>query len=178
MKTVKAIMFWLLSLTWGALMTLCGGVVALALHYLIYFEVGSGWGGFELGAFFVVNKNPSLHILQHESGHGLQNIMLGVFMPLLLVFPLVFAIGGASTKYEKDSATLYRPTIEYGLKVGQPASAKNILIDKTKNALARRRFLLLVFGVSRRYARRQSLYCNRNFARCYRPLYRRFRRQV
>lgn len=73
MKTVKAIMFWLLSLTWGALMTLCGGVVALALlvtghkpkrfHYLIYFEVGSGWGGFELGAFFVVNKNPSLHIL-------------------------------------------------------------------------------------------------------------------
>ena len=64
MKTVKAIMFWLLSLTWGALMTLCGGVVALALlvtghkpkrfHYLIYFEVGSGWGGFELGAFFVV----------------------------------------------------------------------------------------------------------------------------
>lgn len=52
---------------------------------------------------------------------------------LLLVFPLVFAIGGASTKYEKDSATLYRPTIEYGLKVGQPASAKNILIDK-KNA--------------------------------------------
>lgn len=48
------------------------------------------------------------------------------------VFPLVFAIGGASTKYEKDSATLYRPTIEYGLKVGQPASAKNILIDKTK----------------------------------------------
>lgn len=97
---------------------------------------------------------------------------------LLLVFPLVFAIGGASTKYEKDSATLYRPTIEYGLKVGQPASAKNILIDKTKNALARRRFLLLVFGVSRRYARRQSLYCNRNFARYYRPLYRRFRRQV
>ena len=142
MKTVKAIMFWLLSLTWGALMTLCGGVVALALlvtghkpkrfHYLIYFEVGSGWGGFELGAFFVVNKNPSLHILQHESGHGLQNIMLGVFMPLSSVFPLVFAIGGASTKYEKGSATLYRPTIEYGLKVGQPASAKNILIDKTK----------------------------------------------
>lgn len=97
MKTVKAIMFWLLSLTWGALMTLCGGVVALALlvtghkpkrfHYLIYFEVGSGWGGFELGAFFVVNKTPSLHILQHESGHGLQNIMLGVFMPFIVSIP-------------------------------------------------------------------------------------------
>lgn len=78
-------------------MTLCGGVVALALlvtghkpkrfHYLIYFEVGSGWGGFELGAFFVVNKNPSLHILQHESGHGLQNIMLGVFMPFIVSIP-------------------------------------------------------------------------------------------
>ena len=80
MKTVKAIMFWLLSLTWGALMTLCGGVVALAL-------LVTGWGGFELGAFFVVNKNPSLHILQHESGHGLQNIMLGVFMPFIVSIP-------------------------------------------------------------------------------------------
>ena len=140
MKTVKAIMFWLLSLTWGALMTLCGGVVALALlvtghkpkrfHYLIYFEVGSGWGGFELGAVFVVNKTPSL---PNTKADTVYKILCSACLCLLSsVFPLVFAIGGASTKYEKDSATLYRPTIEYGLKVGQPASAKNILIDKTK----------------------------------------------
>lgn len=31
MKTLKAVAFWLLSLTWGLLMTLCGGVVALTL---------------------------------------------------------------------------------------------------------------------------------------------------
>lgn len=97
MKIIKGILFWVLSLTWGLPMTLIGVICALALlvtghkpyrfHYLIYFEVGEGWGGFELGAFFVVNKGAGLPIKQHESGHGLQNIMLGIFMPFLVSIP-------------------------------------------------------------------------------------------
>lgn len=97
MKAIKAVLFWLASLTWGGVMTLAGAFVALALlvtghkprrfHYFVYFEVGRAWGGFELGAFFVVNKGAGLSIKQHESGHGLQNIMLGVFMPFLVSIP-------------------------------------------------------------------------------------------
>lgn len=97
MKIVKCILFWILSLTWGLPMTLIGTICALALlvtghkphrfHYLIYFEVGEGWGGFEAGGFFFVNKNPTQYIKRHESGHGLQNIILGVFMPFLVSIP-------------------------------------------------------------------------------------------
>lgn len=143
MKTVKAIMFWLLSLTWGALMTLCGGVVALALlvtghkpkrfHYLIYFEESGAVGADLNSARFSSSTKTRLYISCNTKADTVYKILCSACLCLLSsVFPLVFAIGGASAKYEKDSATLYRPTIEYGLKVGQPASAKNILIDKTK----------------------------------------------
>lgn len=78
-------------------MTLLGAVIALVMivtghkpkrfHYNIYFEIGSGWGGSEFGAFMLVNKNPSQHLLQHEAGHGLQNLMLGFIMPFLVCIP-------------------------------------------------------------------------------------------
>ncbi len=97
MKVIKGIGFWFVSLTWGLPMTLLGALIALALlmtghkpkrfHYNIYFEVGEGWGGMEYGGFFFVNKNPSLHTRQHEAGHGLQNLMLGVFMPFVICIP-------------------------------------------------------------------------------------------
>lgn len=97
MKVIKAIGFYIASFTWGLPMTLFGCIVALCLlstghkphrfHYFIYFEVGENWGGFECGCFFVVNEGASLSIKQHESGHGLQNIMLGVFMPFVVSIP-------------------------------------------------------------------------------------------
>lgn len=78
-------------------MTLIGCLIALVLlvtghkpkkfHYFVYFEFGQSWGGFECGCFFFTSKNPSLHIKQHESGHGLQNIVLGVFMPFAVSIP-------------------------------------------------------------------------------------------
>ena len=78
-------------------MTLIGSIVALVLicfgykpkrfHYNIYFEVGNGWGGLELGAFFLTCKNPSLHLKQHEAGHGIQNLILGVFTPFIVCIP-------------------------------------------------------------------------------------------
>lgn len=97
MKTLKVIGFWLLSWTWGLPMTLFGGLVALGLlitghkpkrfHHFIYFEVGSNWGGFEAGCFFFANKNSSLHLKQHESGHGIQNIIFGWLMPFIVSIP-------------------------------------------------------------------------------------------
>ena len=97
MKTVKAILFWLVSWTWGLPMTLFGLLCAIAMlitghkphlfHYFVYFEVGHAWGGFEAGCFFFVQKGAGISIKQHEAGHGLQNIMLGVFMPFVISIP-------------------------------------------------------------------------------------------
>ena len=97
MKVLKNIGFWLLSLTWGLPMTLIGVLVAIALlitghkprrfHQYIYFEVGHSWGGCELGPFFICNEYPRLALKQHECGHGIQNIILGPFMPLVISIP-------------------------------------------------------------------------------------------
>lgn len=97
MRVLKGIGYWFVSCTWGAVMTLIGALCAVALlvtghkpkrfHYSIYFEVGNGWGGFEAGGFFFVNKNASLHIKQHEAGHGIQNLMLGPIMLFLVSIP-------------------------------------------------------------------------------------------
>ena len=99
MKKFKAVWFWLLSVTWGLPVTLYGVLCAIALlltghkpkrfHWYIYFEVGKEWGGVNAGCFFVVSKDNDLYMRQHESGHGLQNIMLGVFMPFVVCIPSV-----------------------------------------------------------------------------------------
>lgn len=78
-------------------MTLIGAVVALGLlvtghkpkrfHYFIHFEVGKYWGGLNAGAFIFTDTSPTRRIKSHECGHGLQNIMLGVFMPFVVGLP-------------------------------------------------------------------------------------------
>lgn len=97
MRTFKTILYWILSFIWGTIMTLIGCVCALALlitghkpkkfYHSIYFEVGKNWGGFEAGCFFFCNEYSSLHTKQHEHGHGLQNIILGPFMPFVVSIP-------------------------------------------------------------------------------------------
>lgn len=97
MKTIKSILFWVISFTWGLPMTLVGVVCALALlvtghkpkrfHCLVYFEVGENWGGFNVGCFFVCAKNSPLYLRQHESGHGVQNLMFGILMPFVVSIP-------------------------------------------------------------------------------------------
>ena len=94
---MKKSVFYLLSLTWGLPLTLAGSVVALALlltghkpkrwGYCWYFEIGRNWGGFEMGCFFVKDRTPSRHIMNHEHGHGIQNCYLGPFMPFVVCLP-------------------------------------------------------------------------------------------
>lgn len=97
MNNLKIFAFYFLSFTWGVIMSLIGAIAALVLlamgyrpkifHHLVYFEVGNGWGGVNLGCFFIVQKGSPISRFQHESGHGLQNIMLGVFMPFVISIP-------------------------------------------------------------------------------------------
>lgn len=97
MKTIKIILFYLLSFTWGLPMTLVGIICSLGLlitghkpklfHHILYFEVGTGWGGFSAGCFFFCSKNSGTSLMQHECGHGIQNLILGVTMPFVVGIP-------------------------------------------------------------------------------------------
>ena len=79
--------FWLLSWTWGFIMTLVGTIVFLTLRIAGYkpfrnqygwaIEIGEGWGGVEMGPYCLVSKGPSQSILDHEFGHALQNCYFG-----------------------------------------------------------------------------------------------------
>ena len=63
---------WLISCTWGGLLSFCGIIVMIFLRCMgykpkrymgfVYFEVGKGWGGVNLGPVFVVNKNEFLKL--------------------------------------------------------------------------------------------------------------------
>lgn len=97
MKKFKTFLFYFLSYTWGIIMTLIGSVAMLALliagHKVekfngrYFIRVGKSWGGVELGCFFLTDSSPTLHIKQHESGHGIQNIILGPLMPFVVCIP-------------------------------------------------------------------------------------------
>ena len=97
MIKTKKTLFYILSFTWGLPLTLVGLIVAMVLRmfgykpyqhgYCFYFEIGENWGGLELGVVFLTNKNPTLHIKNHEYGHALQNCIYGFFMPFIVCIP-------------------------------------------------------------------------------------------
>lgn len=96
-RIVRTAGYWIVSLTWGSIMTLLGAVIALALLLTghrpgrlgpnVYFEVGCGWGGMEYGAFFFVERNAARETILHEAGHGIQNLLLGPLMPFVVCIP-------------------------------------------------------------------------------------------
>ena len=66
MLTFKRILFYIASFTWGIIMSLIGGVVRLislpfhrvkVWHGRAYAIWGKGWGGLELGCFFVCGED-------------------------------------------------------------------------------------------------------------------------
>lgn len=87
---MSKVVFWVLSWTWGIIMTLIGTIVIGVLRIFGYkpyrnqygwaCEIGENWGGLEIGPYCLVNKNPSQHTLDHEFGHALQNCYFGPFM--------------------------------------------------------------------------------------------------
>lgn len=98
MKPFKTVLFYILSFTWGIIMTLIGCLVFLVLliagkkpqkfYDRIYIKVKDNWGGCELGPWFICGEtDDSLHLKQHESGHGFQNIILGPLMPFVVSLP-------------------------------------------------------------------------------------------
>ena len=92
----KRTLFYILSCTWGAIMTAIGLVVLLVTlpfgkfgiyHGRIYKRIGKNWGGVELGCFFLCDENAGEHTLAHEAGHGLQNCIWGPLFPFVIAIP-------------------------------------------------------------------------------------------
>ena len=90
-------LFYLLQLTWGLPVNLIGALVFLAtlpfaashkrFHHCFYSHIGHNWGGFSLGLFIFVDREPSMPTLRHESGHTLQVSLMGVFYLFLVAIP-------------------------------------------------------------------------------------------
>ena len=98
MRPIKSkFLYYLLTFTWGIIMSLVGGIAALGLiilgyspvknHYGLVFIIGKNWGGVNLGPVSIVNANPNQHILDHEFGHSVQNCYLGPFFIFLVALP-------------------------------------------------------------------------------------------
>lgn len=98
MNKFKTIIFYILSFTWGLLYTLIGSLVMLVLliagkkperfNDRFYIRVGKkSWGGCEMGPWFICDQSPTLHIKQHESGHGFQNVLWGPLFPFVVCIP-------------------------------------------------------------------------------------------
>lgn len=96
-KIFSYIVFWLLQLTWGCLLTIPGAIVTLVLICagkkperfgpMVYTRVGECWGGLNLGGFIFVDKGSTIGTLHHEAGHAIQNLIFGPFTPFLVTLP-------------------------------------------------------------------------------------------
>lgn len=81
---LKRILFYIISFTWGGLMSLIGLLAMIftlpfgkfgVYHGRLYKRIGKHWGGVELGCFFFCDETTGEHTLMHECGHGLQNCL-------------------------------------------------------------------------------------------------------
>ena len=108
-RVLLGILFWLWSLTWGALMTIPGllitGFCILFLHgkphkngfsYIV--EIGGNWGGLELGAVALCGSYNTPdnvcfdpiwyeYIRRHEFGHNVQQLLFGPLQLFIVGIP-------------------------------------------------------------------------------------------
>ena len=102
-KIILGILFWVISLTWGALLTIPGllitGVLILCgckvhrngFSYIV--EVGGNWGGLEIGAVAICGEYSESapawfqHTRRHEFGHNLQQLVFGPLMLFIVGIP-------------------------------------------------------------------------------------------
>ncbi|GEM_PF-608585 len=98
MTRIKMPWFYILSFTWGGILSCMGLLVSFVMiitghrpkkwGYCWYFEIGrKNWGGCEWGPVFLKDKHEGEHIKNHEFGHGIQNCFLGPFMIFLVSAP-------------------------------------------------------------------------------------------
>lgn len=113
-KFLFNIMFWVVSCTWGIIMTTIGAVATVGLNLIkvigtwfgkelkikthrnscsFITEIGGNWGGLELGAFALCgnysknNKAWFAHTRKHEFGHAIQHLYMGPLFIFIVGIP-------------------------------------------------------------------------------------------
>jgi hypothetical protein len=97
MKPFNKTLYYTLNWTWGIIMNIIGAIAALVMLCTghkphrhagsIYFEHGKGWGGVDLGCFFICSEGSSESLKNHEYGHSLQNAIWGPLFPFVIAIP-------------------------------------------------------------------------------------------
>jgi len=99
-KKINKFLYYGVLCTWGIVNTLIGLLVALFMLItghkpkrfgpMIYFVVNKEWGwGVNFSFIMVITKDceNDFHVLSHEYGHSLQNMIFGVFHLFLVDIP-------------------------------------------------------------------------------------------
>ncbi len=103
-KISLGILYWLIQLTWGALLTIPGLLITSfcivflkgkahknGFSYIV--EIGSNWGGLELGAvalcgnYSKTNESWYQHTRKHEFGHSVQQLIFGPLQMFVVGIP-------------------------------------------------------------------------------------------
>lgn len=101
-KQILKVLYWILSLTWGAILSIPGliGLCILGMTgcpiikngFSFIVVVGNNWGGLNLGIISFVEKSDEEYFQstrRHEFGHSLQNIVFGPLQLFIVAIPSV-----------------------------------------------------------------------------------------
>lgn len=99
-RRIAFIVYWLLQLTWGGLLTWPGLLIAWLIPsafksirrngFSFIVRIGGNWGGLNLGAASFIGEGDdewSEHARRHEFGHSLQNALFGPLQIFLVFIP-------------------------------------------------------------------------------------------
>lgn len=112
---MKKCLYYILNLTWGLPLTAVGALAAFGCLLIgrrpkrhggcWYFNIGSDWGGLNLGLFFFTDQWDSRTVKNHEYGHSLQNALWGPLMIFVIAIPSVirYWIHRIRTHYHKPN---------------------------------------------------------------------------
>lgn len=103
-KILMIILYWIISLTWGGLLSIPGLLITLFViiflkgkphrngcSYIV--EVGGNWGGLELGCVALCGNYSSSntrwfeHTRRHEFGHSIQQLIFGPLQMFIVGIP-------------------------------------------------------------------------------------------
>ena len=109
--------YWLLSLTWGIVMSLIGLIAATAAlclgaspisynHGMAFF-VGKDWGAINLGPVIFMSKTQDIDTLAHEYGHSIQNCVFGPGMIIISIMSFARATWRTFTNPKTDYYSIW-----------------------------------------------------------------------
>ena len=127
MSRARIAAFWMLSCTWGIIMTMIGAIGAAVflimghrparVGYSYMFVIGQGWGAVSIGPFLWMSEGMAkqTEMRLHETGHSIQNCLWGVLFRFIVIIPSLLS-AAVSSYAEHQSRWFERQATELGYK--------------------------------------------------------------